>query len=208
MEGFKRVGSHMIRMRVTGANNVGRKNAIHPERALYRAREIEVVDIHNVKTGRRLDAPLGVFVPGKVLVSPYDPYMESEFGPGLQFYITPERADADFPPQDGRYATFHSNGARLVEGYKANGNYYGKYASYFSNDQLALKGHYEDGFRVGPWQGWYVKHSPEADPQPQYAGRYRNGQRHGLWVEWERGNLTPVAKQYFYGNLFSGLHKR
>lgn len=196
MLGFRRFGDALVRMRITGVNNLHRPNVVDAECAIYRTSEIVVEDVVKISSGERLSA-VGHYVPGKTITCPYDPCINEEYSSGMHFYLSKSVAIGETPSENGKFTTYHGNGARAFQGYKRNGHLFGTYKSFYRNNKLATRGVMDEGIRVGPWQGWLV--APGEQMLPWFAGKYRGNLRHGLWLEWKRGDDTPTETLYYYG---------
>jgi len=153
--------------------NEKRDDVVDDKYAKFRCNMAKVVNITNVKTGKRMKKDVSIYddnfyyiLNGVVKTHCFNETINEVCTEGIHYFKTKEAAlswfynqeDKNFP--DGKWIRWHENGQKLSEG------------------------SFKDGKGDGKWIGWHN------NGQKGYEGTFINGQYGGEWIYWRpNGNI-------------------
>ncbi len=122
------------------------------------------------------------------------------------------------PAQDGAVADYYENGKKKFQGNMSNGKKVGEWTFYWDSGSVKREGIYKDGNVYGVWKEYYrdgqvkseggygvkgsesVRHGDwvwyHKNGQPKIEGAYRQGQKTGLWKEYNTLGIQISKKTY------------
>lgn len=195
---FKIVKEWMIVMQKleTTKTNELRKDVVDSRYAKFRANELRVIEIFNMKDTKSVrksitnlrDGNKTIYKTNKIIrPDKYDENIENVCSGGIHYFKTPIAAFYYYPTLitelncTGKWIKFYNNGQKEIEENYENGKRTGELIEFYENGQKESEGSFLDGYKTGKWTEFFD------DGKIASKGLYKNGEKFGHW-------------EYFYEN--------
>ena len=182
--------------------NEDRKDVVNSDFAKFRTNKVKVVEIVNVKTGKRLkfDSSIHlvnfIYEVGKVVETNYCSDINKVCAEGIHYFKTCEVALSWYYDNNrsqrinGTFMNYYENGEKKQEENYKNGLADGLWQMWCINGEKVYEKNYKDGNLNGRRRGWFK------NGKKCYENNYKDGNYDGLQKGWYKNGEKAYERNY------------